>query len=134
MALYADITHVGLVGSPYAGYTVYVNVTIKNLAAVVRSIMVGAALEYGVIPWPTVPFDIDITNIQPGYSYTFSGQFIVPYYPPGKVVKVHAYSYWYGGDGAWYFDDEEVKSFTIEAPPVPTEAFSEFKVASFTKV
>jgi hypothetical protein len=50
---------------------------------------------------------------------------------PDKAVTLHAYSYWYGGDGSWNFDDEKTKLVAIAAL---TPLVSEFKIMDFTKV
>lgn len=138
MALVAEITHLGLVGMPRAGATIYANLTIRNIYSVTAGIMAGGALEYGVSPWPSLSFSPGSVNLTPGGTYTFSTSFTVPYLPPGAVIKVYGYSYWYGdaGEGynSWHWDDEVVKSFTIEAAPEPEPTFSDFGVKAFSKV
>jgi hypothetical protein len=42
-------------------------------------------------------------------TYSFSGYF----YMPDKAVTIHAYSYWYGTDGYWHFDDEMVNTVEV---------------------
>jgi hypothetical protein len=50
---------------------------------------------------------------------------------PGGRVTIHAYSYWYGADGYWYFDDEMTKVINLLTL---TPQASEFKIADFYKV
>jgi len=50
---------------------------------------------------------------------------------PDKAVTIHAYSYWYGADGYWYFDDEKTKYVALATL---TSQISEFKIADFTRV
>jgi hypothetical protein len=109
MALYAEITSIEVVSSAPAGSRVDVRVTIKNKASVETGIKVGGALEYGVTPWPGITFPNDWANFPPGQSYYFDGYFTMP----DKAVTVHAYSYWYGADGTWHFDDEKTKSVAL---------------------
>jgi hypothetical protein len=89
--------------------------------------MVGGALEYGASPWPSIDFPSNSANVDGGATYSFSGSFIMP----DKKVTIHAYSYWYGADGYWYFDDEMTKVVNLMAlsPQV-----SEFKIADFYRV
>ena len=89
--------------------------------------MVGGALEYGASPWPGIDFPENSANVDGGVTYSFSGSFIMP----DKRVTIHAYSYWYGADGYWYFDDEMTKVVNLMAlsPQV-----SEFKIADFYRV
>jgi hypothetical protein len=51
---------------------------------------------------------------------------------PDKKVTIHAYSYWYGADGYWYYDDELTKAVDITAVTEPS--VSEFRIADFVKV
>ena len=50
-----------------------------------------------------------------GATKTFYGYFTMPYYPPGKVVKIHAYSYYYDSSLGWIFDDEKTKDIEVVA-------------------
>jgi len=113
MALYAEVVRVGLVGTPKAGQLVHVNVYIKNISSITRSIMVGCALEYGVVPWPTLNFSPSYADFAPGAEYYFPSSFVVPSVPVNTVINVHGYSYWYGTDGYWHFDDERIEGFIV---------------------
>ena len=122
----ADIKAISAPSTAEAGERVNISVSIKSLYNGDMGIMVGGALEYGVIPWPQITFPSNQATFPPwGYFY-FDGYFNMPYYPPGKVIKIHAYSYWYGRLpseywDSWHFDDEMVKSITIAAPvPEPS--------------
>ncbi len=109
MALYADVVEVIAPDRAAAGSTVNVSVRIKNFGSETISIMAGGALEYGVTPWPGVTFPNYWANVGPGETHTFQGYFIMP----GSTTQVHGYSYWYGSDGLWHFDDELVKAISL---------------------
>ena len=102
-------------------------VKIKNLYSTVISIMVGGALEYGVSPWQGIEFPQTGANVEGGDTYSFNGYF----YMPDKAVTLHAYSYWYGGDGYWHFDDDLTRLVSIGAL---TQLVSEFKIMDFVKI
>jgi hypothetical protein len=127
MAQYADV--IEIVAPPQAapGDLVSITVRIKNLYSAPIGIMVGGALEYGVSPWPGITFASNSANVDAGATYTFSGYF----YMPDKKVTIHAYSYWYGADGSWHFDDEMTKVVNLGAL---TPQVSDFKIADFYKV
>ena len=120
---YTEITSVEAPASVVAGSLVSVKVTIKNKSSSEISIMVGGALEYGVSPWPTIGFPDYWANFPAGVSYYFDGTFVAPYYPPGKEIIIHGYSYYYGSDGSWHFDDEKTKSISLGT----AEADAEFQ-------
>jgi hypothetical protein len=100
----------------------------KHLLRRVISIMVGGALEYGVSPWPGIDFPENWANVEGGATHSFSGSFVMP----NKKVTIHAYSYWYGSDGYWYFDDELTKTVDVAAAPQPS--ISEFRIVDYVKV
>jgi len=127
MAQYADIVEIVAPSQAAPGDLVNITVRIKNLYSAPIGIMVGGALEYGVSPWPGVEFPANSANIDSGATYSFTGYF----YMPDKGVTIHAYSYWYGADGYWYFDDEMTKAVNLAAL---TPQVSEFKIADFYKV
>lgn len=127
MAQYADVIEITAPSQAASGSRVDITVKIKNLYSAPIGIMVGGALEYGVSPWPGITFPDYYANVDAGATYPFSGYF----YMSDKAVTVHAYSYWYGADGAWHFDDEMTKQVSLAAlsPQV-----SEFKIADFYKI
>ena len=127
MAQYADIVEIVAPSQAAPGDLVNITVRVKNLYSAPIGIMVGGALEYGVSPWPGIEFPLDSANVDGGATYSFSGYF----YMPDKGVTIHVYSYWYGADGYWYFDDEMTKTVNLAAL---TPQVSEFKVADFYKV
>ena len=127
MAQYAQIIEIVAPSEAAPGSRVDITVKIKNLYSAAIGVMVGGALEYGVSPWPSIDFPVDSANVGAGATYSFSGYF----YMPDKRVTVHAYSYWYGADGYWHFDDEMTKIVNLAAL---TPQVSEFKIADFTKV
>lgn len=116
MSLYAEITQITAPSEATAGSSVSVQVKIKNKHSSTIGIMVGGALEYGVSPWPPISFPANQATVAAGATATFSGLFTMPYYPPGKEIVIHAYSYWYGSDYAWHFDDEKTKTVITVAP------------------
>ena len=128
--VYTEIISVEAPASAVAGSLVSVRVTIKNKFSSEIGIMVGGALEYGVSPWPTISFPNDWANFPAGVSYYFDGTFTAPYYPPGKEIIIHAYSYYYGGDGSWHFDDEKTKSISLGAAEAEFQSLS----VSYAKV
>ena len=102
MAQYADIIEIVAPAEAAQGSRVDITVRIKNTYSSAIGIMVGGTLEYGVSPWPGISFTEPSANVNGGATYSFSGYFIMP----DKKVTVHAYSYYYGSDGFWHFDDE----------------------------
>lgn len=99
---YTDIVGVDAPSSAAPGTVVSITVRIKNTYSSIIGIMVGGALEYGVSPRPTISFPDSIKNVDAGATESFLGSFVMP----NKDVVIHAYSYYYGSDGLWYFDDE----------------------------
>lgn len=127
MAQYADVIELAAPAETLPGSQVNITVKIKNLYSATISIMVSGALEYGVTPWPNVTFPGDWANVGAGETCEFSGYFIMP----DQRVTVHAYSFWYGADGLWYFDDEMTKVVNVAAL---TPLASDFRIADFNKV
>lgn len=127
MALYADVIEIVAPSQAAPGDLVNITVRIKNLYSAPIGIMVGGALEYGVSPWPGITFPTSSANVDAGATYSFSGYF----YMPDKGVTVHGYSYWYGADNTWHFDDEMTRAVNLAAL---TPQVSEFKIADFYRV
>ncbi len=109
MAQYADITGITAPSEAAQGSRVDITVKIKNTYSAAIAIMVGGALEYGVSPWPGITFPVQSVNVDAGATYSFTGYFTMP----DKKVTIHAYSYWYGSDGSWYYDDEMTKEINL---------------------
>jgi len=107
---YTEITEIVAPASVPAGSLVAITVRIKNNYSSTVAIMVDGSLEYGVTPWPGINFPTDTANVDPGVTYSFSGNFIMP----GVAVIIHAYSYYYSTDGSWPFDDEMTKSVDVD--------------------
>ena len=127
MAQYADVIEIVAPSQAAPGSRVDITVRVKNLYSAPIGIMVAGALEYGVSPWPGINFPENSANVDGGATYSFSGSFVMP----DKGVTIHAYSYWYGADGYWHFDDEMTKVVNLAAL---TPQVSEFKIADFYKV
>jgi hypothetical protein len=109
MAYYADIVSIVAPSEAPTGSRVDVTVKIKNKHSSAIGIMAGGALEYGVSPWPTITYPSNIANVEGGDTHSFSGYFTMP----NSRVTFHAYSYYYGADGYWHFDDEEEKDVSV---------------------
>jgi hypothetical protein len=127
VAQYAQIVEIVAPSQAMVGERVDITVRIKNTYSAAIGIMVAGALEYGVTPWPGISFPENSTNVKGGATHSFSGYFTMP----NKAVTIHAYSYWYGTDGAWHFDDEKTKSVSLATL---SPQISEFKIADFTRV
>jgi len=127
MAQYAQIVEIVAPSQAIAGERVDITVRVKNLYSAPIGVMVGGGLEYGVSPWPGITFPENNTNVDGGAIQSFNGYF----YMPNKAVTIHAYSYWYGADGYWYFDDEKTKNVSLATL---TPQVSEFRIADFYKV
>ncbi len=127
MALYAQISEIIAPAQAISGSRVEITVRIKNLYSSLISLMVGGALEYGVSPWPGIEFYQTGADVEGGETFSFNGYF----YMPDRAVTIHGYSYWYGGDGYWHFDDEKTQGVNIAAL---TPLVSEFKITDFIKV
>src|SRR5487761_2099548 len=106
---YTEITEIVAPLSAAPGSRVNITVEIKNNYSSAIGIMVDGALEYGVLPRPPITFDTQSVNVAPGATQSFSGYFTMP----SVAVTIHAYSYYYGSDGFWYFDDEGTKSVAV---------------------
>jgi hypothetical protein len=118
--VYTEITAVEAPGLASIGSLVQVRVTIKNKTASAIGIMVGGALEYGVSPWPTISFPNYWANFPAGQSYYFDGTFTMPAF----AVVIHAYSYYYGADSSWHFDDEKARNVGLGAEEAQFQSLS----------
>lgn len=127
MAQYAQIVEIVAPSQAVSGERVDITVRIKNTYSAAIGIMLAGALEYGVTPWPGITFPENNANVNAGVTYSFSGHFTMP----NKAVTIHAYSYWYGADSSWHFDDEKTKSVNLATL---TPQVSEFRIADFYKV
>ena len=124
---YAEIT--SLVVDPVKAYTgqyVSVTIAIKNTLSYAITVMAGGAYDYGQSPWTTLTFPSSTTaTISGGYTRSFLAYF----WMPSKACTVHAYSYFYGSDGAYHFDDEVTASVALQT----TAVFSNLSV-TYSKV
>ena len=109
MAYYADIVEIIAPSKAKPGGRVDITVRIKNTYSSSVGIMAGGALEYGVSPWPGISFPDPSANVDGGATHSFSGYFTMP----DKRVTIHAYSYYYGSDGYWHFDDEMTRTINL---------------------
>jgi hypothetical protein len=109
VAQYADIIEIVAPSEAAQGSRVDITVRIKNTYSSAIGIMVGGALEYGITPWPGITFPSPSANVNAGITHSFSGYFTMP---DGKVT-IHAYSYYYGADGYWHFDDEMTRAVNL---------------------
>ena len=127
MAQYADIIGITAPGEAQCGSRIDITVRIKNTYSSAIGIMAGGALEYGVSPWPGVSFPEPSANANGGATHSFSGYFIMP----DKKVTIHAYSYYYGGDGSWHFDDEMTRAVNL-AQEVESQ-FGSIEIVSYAR-
>ena len=127
MAQYADVIEIVAPAQAAPGTRVDITIRVRNTYSGAIGIMVGGELEYGASPWPGIDLTENSANVDGGVTYSFGGSFIMP----GGRVTIHAYSYWYGSDNYWHFDDEMTKIVNLmsQSPQV-----SEFKIADFYRV
>lgn len=128
MALYADIIEIIAPSQAISGNRVDITIKVKNTYSAVISIMVDGSLEYGVTPQPGISLPENWANVDAGIIKAFSGSFTMP----DRKVTIHVYSYWYGADGYWYYDDESTRVVDITAVSEPS--ISEFRIADFVKI
>jgi len=109
---YSDVVEIIAPDTAQAGQTVNVTIKIKSKCSNIFTVACIGVYdsEERFIDWLTY-------NISPGETHSFDGSFVMPYYPPGKVITIHGYSYWYGQDDSWHFDDEKTKDVVTIAPP-----------------
>ena len=127
MAQYADVIEIVAPSQASPGSKVDVTVRVKNLYSAAIGIMIAGALEYGVTPWPGIDFPESYANAGAGVTYSFSGSFVMP----DCRVTIHAYSYWYGADGYWYFDDEMTK--VINPAAAIESQFGSIEIVSYER-
>lgn len=127
MAQYADIIEIVAPPEAAQGSRVDITVRIKNTHSSSIGVMVGGALEYGVSPWPGITFPEPSANVNGGATYSFSGYFTMP----DKKVTIHAYSYWYGADGSWHFDDEMTRAVNLVS--IPASQFGSIEIVSYAR-
>lgn len=111
---YSDVVENIAPDTAQAGQTVNVTIKIKSKCSDIFTVACIGVYdsEERFIDWLTY-------NISPGETHSFYGSFVMPYYPPGKVITIHGYSYYYGADNSWHFDDEKTKDVETVAPPTP---------------
>jgi len=127
VAQYADIVEIVAPAEASQGIRVDITVRIKNTYSSAIGIMVGGALEYGVSPWPGISFPEPSANVNAGVTHSFSGYFIMP----DKKVTIHAYSYYYGADGSWHYDDEMTRAVNL-AQEVESQ-FGSIEIVSYAR-
>lgn len=123
---YTDIVEIVAPGEAVAGERVDIEVKIKNTYSATIGIMAGGALDYGETPWPTIDFPEYSANVAAGATHTFYGHFTMP----DSDVAIHAYSYYYGSDGYWYFDDEKTKDIDVAEL---ISQFSQFEISDYRR-
>jgi hypothetical protein len=127
VAQYADIIEIVAPGEAQAGSRIDITVRVKNNHSAAIGIMVGGALEYGVSPWPEISLPEPSANVDSGVTYSFIGYFTMP----DNKVTLHVYSYWYGADGYWYFDDEMTK--VINPAAAIESQFGSIEIVSYER-
>jgi len=127
VAQYADIIEIVAPAEAVQGSRVDITVRIKNTYSSAIGILAAGALEYGVSPWPGIIFPEPSANVNGGVTYSFAGYFTMP----DKKVTIHAYSYYYGADGSWHFDDEMAKAVNLVS--VPESQFGSIEITSYQR-
>ena len=127
MAQYADIVEIVAPAEAAQGSRVDIAVKVKNTYSSAIGIMVGGALEYGVSPWPGINFPEPSANVNAGVTQSFNGYFIML----DKKVTIHAYSYYYGADGSWHFDDEMTRAVN-QAQEIESQ-FGSIEIVSYAR-
>jgi len=127
VAQYADIIEIAAPAEAMQGSRVDITVRIKNTYSSAIGILAAGALEYGVSPWPGIIFPEPSANVNGGVTYSFAGYFTMP----DKKVTIHAYSYYYGADGSWHFDDEMAKAVNLVS--VPESQFGSIEITSYQR-
>lgn len=129
MALYADIIEIVAPYQAAAGSRVDIIVKVKNTYSADIGVKVVGVPEYvGLPPGLYIDFPEPIATVGPGDIQPFDGSFTMP----DARVTMRIYTYWYGSDGYWHFDDEMTKIVELAAAPQP--AISDFRVADYIKV
>lgn len=122
-----DIVEIVAPGSAAAGQTVGITIKVKNISGELLCVLVAGALEYGVLPWPTITVPINQIIFGPGVIQPYSAYFTMP----NASVKIHAYSYYYVPEyGYFVFDDEEVRNVSLG---VLVSEFNELKITNYVK-
>jgi len=101
---FTKIVEIVAPSSAVAGATVAVTIKIKNTYTStigVSAVGVRDSVDR-FIDWPSY-------NIPAGATHSFSGSFTMP----NSACIIHAYSYYYGTDSAWHFDDEMAKNVSL---------------------
>ncbi len=127
MASYADIVEIVAPSQALSGDQVNITVRIKNLYSAPIGIMVAGVIEVNGTPQFAVSFSEYSANVDGGVTYSFAGSFAMP----GSRCTVHAYSYWYGGDGYWHQDDDMTKTVELQSL---SPGITEFRIADFIRV
>ena len=127
MAQYTDIVEIVAPAEALQGSRVDIAVKVRNTYSSAIGIMVGGALEYGVTPWPGISFQDPSTNVNAGVTQSFSGYFAML----DRKVTIHAYSYYYGADGSWHFDDEMTRAVNL-AQEIESQ-FGSIEIVSYAR-
>jgi len=107
---YTQIVEIVAPSSASAGD--WVDVTIK-----VKNIWTGWVHVWTLGLYDSVERFVDFTDwIPAGSTHEYMGAFIMP----DRDVTIHAYTYYEGEDGGWYFDDEAEKAVSLEEVEVYT--------------
>jgi len=128
LALYAEVVEIVCPAQAVPGDHVDITVRIKNLYSAAIGILAYGALECGVIPWPVIDFPDNSATVESGETWSFNGSFTMP----GNPATIHAYSYWWGDDGNWHYDDELTASINPAAIAEPD--VSDFRIQDYIKV
>jgi len=131
MAQYAEIVEIVAPSQAVSGSQVNVTARIKNTYPAAIGIMAIGIPEYPGLPGGEYinglyPYQATV-NTNAGWVAEFAGYFIMP----STNMTIRVYSYYFGSDGQWHFDDEKTKGVNLaELSPV----FCEFRLTDYQKV
>ncbi len=126
MAQYAQVYTVSAVSEARYNESVAVAARIKNIGSTPITMMARGALEYGVSPWPTTNFQDSPFTLNAGSLKWVTSVFQMP----SHDVRFHVYTYWYGSDNTYHFDDDYVWDIDLKevlyafGAGIPTVSFA----------
>ncbi len=105
--MYTDLIRIECPAEAYAGDIVEIYVYIKNQHSSTIGVKPKAIVNGAIEAVFTVPY----SNIPAGYTYYFTGHFIMP----SADAEIRAESYYYGEDGQWHFEDFQTRTVKLRA-------------------
>jgi hypothetical protein len=105
---FTDIVSISAPSSAQAGETVNIIARVKNTYSAPIGIQVNGTFNSSNISFPD-----DTANVNAGATHSFYGSFTMP----SHDVDLSVWSWYYGVDGYWHFDDSAYDSVDLEAAP-----------------